>query len=200
MGKFPWGTSKKDREKSRKLASSSSVQEPLPAGTRKREHANSPASMPPVLPSGPLVIDLLDVKEEEVEECFHSLVDHNDQSWFYYRDLPAALWHGNEMTGDGRVMEFIQSLDSTLFQYNMRGWDGMQNHIRAHAESFKFFRMNTASHRGFMIICKNCTKLCKISWAKKLSWDDDVLETNRVQLRDFLGFGTRSAVKRQRMV
>ena len=65
-GKFPWGTSKKDREKSRKLASSSSVQEPLPAGARKREHANSPASMPPVLPSGPLLIDLLDVKEEEV--------------------------------------------------------------------------------------------------------------------------------------
>ena len=47
-GQFPWGTSKKDREESRKLASSSSVQEPLPAGARKREHANSPASMPPV--------------------------------------------------------------------------------------------------------------------------------------------------------
>ena len=51
-GKFPWGTSKKDREKSRKLASSNSVEEPLPAGSRKREHANSPASMPPALPSG----------------------------------------------------------------------------------------------------------------------------------------------------
>ena len=56
----------KDREKSRKLVSSSSVQEPLPAGARKREHANSPASMPLVLPSGPLLIDLLDIKEEEV--------------------------------------------------------------------------------------------------------------------------------------
>ena len=65
-GQFPWGTSKKDREKSRKLASSISVQEPLPAGARKREHANSPASMPPVVPIGPLLIDLLDVKEEEV--------------------------------------------------------------------------------------------------------------------------------------
>ena len=77
---------------SRKLASSGSVQEPLPAGSPKREHANSPASMPPALPSGhsllsglyalpsghnavdagSLLIDLLDVKEEEVEECFHT--------------------------------------------------------------------------------------------------------------------------------
>ena len=51
-GQFPWGTPKKYREKSRNV--------------RKREHANSPASMPPVLPSGPVLIDLLDVKEEEV--------------------------------------------------------------------------------------------------------------------------------------
>ena len=65
-GQSPWGTLKKDREKLRKLASSSSVQEPLPAGARKRGHANSPASMPLILPSGPLLIDLLDVKEEEV--------------------------------------------------------------------------------------------------------------------------------------
>ena len=83
--------------KSCKLASSGSVQEPLPVGSRKKEHANSPASRPPVLPSGHslpsghnalpsghnaidagrLLIDLLDVKEEEVEECFHTLVDHN---------------------------------------------------------------------------------------------------------------------------
>ena len=50
-GGFAWGTSKKDREEAR---------------ARKREHANSSASMPSVLPSGPLLIDLLDVKEEEV--------------------------------------------------------------------------------------------------------------------------------------
>ena len=51
-GEFPWGTPKRYREKSRNV--------------RKRERANSPASMPPVLPSGPVLIDLLDVKEEEV--------------------------------------------------------------------------------------------------------------------------------------
>ena len=122
-------------------------------------------------------------------------------AWSYYKDLSASLWHGNEMIGDGGgVTEFTQSLDSTLFQYNMRGWFGMQNQIRTHAEFFKFFKMSTSGHRGFMMLCKNCTRVCEISWSKKLKWDDDVLETNRVQLRDFLGFGTRSDVKRQRMV
>ena len=121
-------------------------------------------------------------------------------AWSFYKDLEVGLWPGNELIGAGGVTEFTQSLDSTLFQYNMRGWHGMKDHIRIHAESFKFFRMNTTNNRGFMMICRNCTKVCKISWSKKLTWDDAVLETNRVQLRDFLGFGTRSAVKRQRMV
>ena len=102
-GKFPWGTSRKDREEARKSSSLGSVEVPLPAGSREREHADSPTSMPPVveelpsgqatLPSGQnalasghslpsghnvlpsghnavdvgrLLIDLLDVKEEDV--------------------------------------------------------------------------------------------------------------------------------------
>ena len=80
-GKFPWGTSRKDREEARK---------------RKREHANSIALMPPAVNTGTPVIDLLDVKEEEVEECFHTLVDHNEVAWPYYRDLSVSLWPGNE--------------------------------------------------------------------------------------------------------
>ena len=101
IGKFTWGTSNKARAKTRRLASSSSLQEPLPADFRKRENANSRTSMPPALSSGhslpsghnalpsghnavdagSLLIDLLDVKEEEVEECFHTLVDHNEVAW-----------------------------------------------------------------------------------------------------------------------
>ena len=120
--------------------------------------------------------------------------------WSYYRDLPVGLWHGNELKGADSATEFTQSLDSTLFQYNMRGWYEMKKHIRTHAEAFRLFRMNTANNRGFMMICRNCTKVCKISWSKKVTESDEVLEAYRVQLRDFLGFGTRSAVKRQRMV
>ena len=126
-------------------------------------HVNALPSGHSALPSGhnavddetPVVIDLLDVKEEEVENCFHTLLDHNDEPWSYYRDLEVSLWHGNEMTGAGGVQEFIQSLDSTLFQYDMRAWYSMQQHIRNHAESFKFFKMNTSGHRGFMMICKS---------------------------------------------
>ena len=83
-------------------------------------------------------------------------------------------WFGHVGDGGG-VTEFTQFFDSTLFQYNMRGWLGMQNHIRTHAEFFKFFKMSTSGHGGFMMLCKN-----------------------RVQLREYLGFGMRSDVKRRR--
>ena len=73
--------------------------------------------------------------------------------------------HGNEMIGDGGVTEFIKSLDFTLFQYNMRGGFDMQKHIRTHAESFQLFKMNSSGDRGFMMLCKNCTRVCKISWS-----------------------------------
>ena len=63
------------------------------------------------------------------------MVDHNEVAWSYYKDLSVSLWHGNEMIGDGGVTEFIKSLESTLFQYNMREWFDMQKHIRTHAES-----------------------------------------------------------------
>ena len=78
----------------------------------------------------------------------------------------------------------------------MRRWFDLQKHIRTHADSLKFLRMNTSGHMGFMTLCKNCTRVCQISWSKKLTWDDDVLETNYVHLRDFLRFGARSDVER----
>ena len=128
-------------------------------------------------------------------------MDHEGVSYPYSRELSVALWAGNELTGGQRVKEFTQFLDSSLFQYNMRGWTGMQNHIHTHAETFKFYKMKTSSgHRGFLMICKNCTRVCKISWSNQTDWNDEELETKRVKLRDFLGFGTRSAVKRQRIV
>ena len=162
--------------------------------------------MPLAVNTGTHVIDrlddLLDVKEEEVETCFHTLVDHNKVEWPYYRDLSVSSWAGNESIGNDAVNEVIQLLDSTLFQYNMRGWHGMQRHIRTHAESFNFYKMKkTSSQRGFMMRCKTCTGVCKLAgWPKQLLWDDDVLETNRVQLRYFLGFGTWSKKKGQRIV
>ena len=112
----------------------------LPSGHSLPSGHNALPSGHNAVDAGPLLIDLLDVKEEEVEECFHTLVDHTEVAWPYYKDLDVSLWHGNEVTAAGGVTECIQSLDSTLFQYNMRGWFGMQNHIRIHAVSFIFSR------------------------------------------------------------
>ena len=185
-GKFPWGTSRKDREEARRKEARRKE-----ARKGKRERANSIASMPPAVNTGTPAINLLDVKDEEVEECHHTLRDHNNVAWPYYKDLSVILWAGNELIGNEFINEFIQSLGSTLFQDNTQGWHDIQRHIRTHAESFSFYRMNTSGHRGFMMRCKTCTRVCKLAgWSKKLRWDDDVLEANRVQLREFVGIGT----------
>ena len=72
--------------------------------------------MPLAVNTGTHVIDrlddLLDVKEEEVETCFHTLVDHNKVEWPYYRDLSVSSWAGNESIGNDAVNEVIQSSSS----------------------------------------------------------------------------------------
>ena len=50
---------------------------------------------------------------------------HNKVEWPYYRDLSVSSSAVNELIGNDAVNEVIQFLDSTLFQYNMRGWHGM---------------------------------------------------------------------------
>ena len=110
------------------------------------------------------------------------------------------VWAGNKVE-QRKVDKVIQKLDSTLFQFNMRAWADMQKHMVEHQESFDFFSMNTGSgHRGFMMVCKNCDKLVKISWQKQ-DWSSDVLENCRQDIREFLGFGSQDReTKRQRIV
>ena len=100
----------------------------LPSGHSLPSGHNALSSGHNAVDAGPLLIDLLDVKEEEVEECFHTLTNTMDEVWPYYKDLEVSLWHGNEMSADQKdlVTQFTQSLGSTLFQYNMRGWFGMK--------------------------------------------------------------------------
>ena len=49
----------------------------LPSGHSLPSGHNTSPSGHNAVDAGRLLIDLLDVKEEEVEECFHTLVDHN---------------------------------------------------------------------------------------------------------------------------
>jgi len=110
------------------------------------------------------------------------------------------IWAGNKLGEGACIHSLLQKLDSTLFQFNMRAWVDIQKHIKDHKESFDFYSMNTGGgHRGFMMVCKNCDKLVKISWQKKDPWDSEVLENCRQLVREFLGFGSRER-KRQRIV
>ena len=148
----------------------------------------------------PPVINLLDVKEEPIDECLHTPVDSEGNAWPCTRDLEAMIWSGNEHA-DNSVANLIQTLDATLFQHNMRGWAEMQRLMLVNKKAFKFFYMNTASgHRGFMMVCKQCDQLVKVRWLKSDPWDSEALETCRSMLRQFLGCGTHASVKKQRIV
>ena len=66
----------------------------LPSGHSLPSGHNALPSGHNAVDAGPLLIDLLEVKEEEVEECFHTLVDHNEVAWSLYKELSVSLWHG----------------------------------------------------------------------------------------------------------
>jgi hypothetical protein len=117
-------------------------------------------------PTGRVVVDLLGIKEEPIDECMHTAADSKGEAWPCTKDLEVMIWEGNKYSEDS-VGNLIQTLDSTLFQYNMRAWVDMQRYMLEKKGAFDFYYMNTSSgHRGFMLACKNCDKLAKISWKK----------------------------------
>jgi len=67
----------------------------------------------------PPIFNLLDVKEEPIDECLHTPVDSEGNAWPCTRDLEAMIWSGNEHA-DNSVG---QTLDATLFQHARLGRD-----------------------------------------------------------------------------
>ena len=107
---------------------------------------------------------------------------------------------GNEVQHE-RVAAMLTALDATLFQWNMRGWWNVQNHITKHQDTFKFYHMDTSSgSRGLLVVCKVCSQVCKISWHKTDAEDGPGLEECRRALRSYMGFGTCSVKRKQRIV
>ena len=52
----------------------------------------------------------------------------------------------------------------------------------------QFFSMNTTSgRRGFMMVCKQWTKLVKVRWLKNDPLNSEALETCRSMIRQLLG-------------
>ena len=61
----------------------------------------------PLPAGGSTVINLLDVKEEPIDECVHTPVDAEGNVWPCMRDLQVMIWRGNQYA-DNSVANLIQ--------------------------------------------------------------------------------------------
>ena len=148
-------------------------------------------------------MEVPDVKEE-LQECFHTdsdvYADGSRIKWPLRTELPVDIWEGNKVRCE-RVGPMLSALDATLFHWNKRGWWNVQDHITKHQDTFKFYHMDTSSgSRGLLVVCKVCSRVCKLSWHKKDAEDDPRLEECRRTLRSYMGFGTWSVKMKQRKV
>ena len=125
----------------------------------------------------PIIFSPSDVKEEP-DECVHTKLDLGGAPWRKYHALSKGSWDNNECEMNHSK---IQGLDSTLFQGNMRAWQDMQVWLMDNREKFRFFHMDTtkSGYRGFMMVCRECTRVCGVQWAKSTEWDSPELEQKR---------------------
>ena len=143
------------------------------------------------------IIELLDVKEEP-QHCYHTDYDENGVRWPMKVEMPVMVTSWNQMPDPYRM---TVTLDSVLMQYNMRGWSDMRKHMTDFGDKFTYFYSNTgAGNRGFMAVCKQCDRLCKIDWLKSDAWDAPILEECRIRLRHYFGFGSQGHKSGQRIV
>ena len=208
-GKRPWTGSKKRPSAAEMPATGGGAAGQVPAqatGGGARGHVPAPpASSTDPVPAtvAPAVVEVPDVKEELLE-CFHTesdvYADGSRNKWPLRTELSVDIWEGNQVKPE-RVAPMLSALDATLFQYNMRGWYDVQGHITKHQDTFNFYHMATSSgSRGLMVVCKECSQVCKISWHKRDAEDDPRREECRRILRSYMGFGTCSEKRMQRIV
>ena len=104
--------------------------------------------------------------------------------------MEVALWIGNQVPSAARG-NFLQFLDSSLMQGNMRAWSDMQKLLKESPDDFSFNKMSTGSgHRGAMLECTRCGDVCKVQWQHNNDLNCQRLESCRQRLRQFLGFSS----------
>ena len=64
------------------------------------------------------------VRMETAEACMHEMVDSNGTVHALRSELPIDIFEGNRVENN-KVDSMISSLDDTLWQCNMRGWDSI---------------------------------------------------------------------------
>ena len=136
------------------------------------------------------VIDLLQIKEEEEERCWHAKKDSSGQAFPQFNTLPVGVWEGNKVEDTIEALDkVLQSMDSTIMQENMRAWGAMKQHMKAYMRKYDYYYMNTraSKYRGFLAVCKKCGQCMDISWHRT---DGEPQEPKRRLMREFFCFGT----------
>ena len=153
---------------------------------KKREQGERPAAE-----QAQPVVDLVDVKEEPVDECKHTNASEAGVPWPRQVDMRVKVWGGNKLE-PGQLEAFIQFLDASLMQGNMRAWSGMQAYLLENDDAFTLYKMATKSGEpGAMLECRACAKACKMHWQSTDTLEDEQKEKCRLRLRAFLGFATQ---------
>ena len=148
--------------------------------------ATLPAPSTVALDHGPSLV-CVEVKTED-PYCPHTLLDTRDIPWPFASELhefPGPHYRARDMD------KLLPALDSFLFQYNMRGWNGVQAHLRSHQAMYRCFYKGSGSARGLQVICRACSRSFAVGWSAHTPWNDPLLECHRRTIRSFFGFGTR---------
>ena len=157
--------------------------------------AQSNTTPPPTGFAEDEVIDLVQIKEEEEEKCWHAKKDSSGQAFPQFSDLPVGVWEGNKVEDTIEALDkVLQSIDSTIMQYNMRAWWDMKQHMKEYIHKYDYYYMRTRGkpikYYGFRAVCKKCGQCFHISWHKN---NDESWEPKRRLMREFFGFGTAGA-------
>ena len=143
------------------------------------------------------VIEVTDVKEEP-SPCKHEMMDTHGIPFPLRSQLPVDIWEGNKVETH-KIDSMLSSLDATLWQYSMRGWQDIKELMSREQDSFKYYHMKCdgSGYFGFFCVCKECSRCVSICWKK--GDDESILSIERHKLRAYFRYGTRGCNKQRKV-
>ena len=186
----------RDGTATERVASAASARKPETGPNAAPEPASSSSD---AAATQPVIIDLIAVKEEEEEAppCKHTKTNESHIPWGRQVDLEVKCWSGNALPDTARE-GFLQFLDGSLMQGNMRAWAEMKKLLSESPKDFDFYKMSTkAGFRGAMLECKRCGDICKMHWQHTENLDCQRKEACRQQMRQFLSFASAGPPRQQ---
>ena len=148
---------------------------------------NAQPPPPPTPPPNTVVCTVRPSPPTDTVVC-RAYCAHSDHEW-PRGDCKVQVCEQN-IINDGdvihKIIAVMSMMDSTLFGYDMSGWQECQSRMYAHAETFEWRHMNTSGKfRGVEARCKLCSAKCCIEWNKYSTPDN--MRTSRDTWLKFFG-------------